>query len=511
MRTTPMRTTVADRAPAGAVGGGRGDARPWLSVPRLWLVVVLGAIAVMELAQLPSAVDLAYHVKAGELMVAERALLRTDVFAWTTAGRPWLDQNWGAQVVLYGIWRLGGFPLLTVVNALCTVVAWGLVAAACRRWTANLRLIAGAILVGYLAAAAAFSARPQMFSLLLFAAELWLLEAARTRPRVALVIPLLMPLWANLHGAFVVGVGLLAIEAMAAVWRRDRPTAARYLLVAAASIAGLLVNPWGVRVLGYAVSFPANRAVTAVVSEWGPATLRQPAGIMVLAALGVLVVALVRAPAPGRVPEQLLRMALLAALGLWAVRAGAWFGLALPVALCAFARQQRPSPAGRDRGVPVVHGLVLAALAVALVTASPPVARELLGARPELDAAPVAAAGWLAAHPQPGRMFNYQPWGSYLEFRLGPRVQVAFDSRIELPPADRWGRYHAVLTGRWDAERLLEGWGVDHVVTSQRRTPALIGLLTASGRWRLAFSRGDEQVYLRVADGGASPTRPPTP
>jgi hypothetical protein len=121
------------------------------------------------------------------------------------------------------------------------------------------------------------------------------------------------------------------------------------------------------------------------------------------------------------------------------------------------------------------------------------------GSRPELRDAPVAAATWLAANPQPGRMFNYQPWGSYLEFRLGPRVQVAADSRIEVPPADRWARYQAVVTGRWDAERTLDEWGVDHVVTSRRGTPALIELLEASGRWRQALSDGDERVYLRVA------------
>jgi hypothetical protein len=127
----------------------------------------------------------------------------------------------------------------------------------------------------------------------------------------------------------------------------------------------------------------------------------------------------------------------------------------------------------------------------------------LPGSRPELRSAPEAAVAWLAANPQPGRMFNYQPWGSYLEFRLGPGVQVGFDSRIEVPPADRWTRYQAVITGRWDAERLLEEWRVDHVVTSRRGTPALIELLEASGRWRLAFASGDERVYVRIAGPGA--------
>jgi hypothetical protein len=108
-----------------------------------------------------------------------------------TAGRSWPDQNWGAQLVLYGIWRLGGFPLVAAVKALISVAAWGLVAAACRRRTADLRVIAGAVFIGHVASAAIFPARPQMFSPLLFPAELYLPGVARTRPRVALAIPLL--------------------------------------------------------------------------------------------------------------------------------------------------------------------------------------------------------------------------------------------------------------------------------------------------------------------------------
>jgi hypothetical protein len=504
MQDTATRPQASQRSSAGR------DAGPWLTVPRLWLVVVLGAIGIMGLARVPDAVDLAYHVKAGELMAAERALPRTDVLAWTTAGRPWLDQNWGAQLVLYGIWRLGGFPLLTVVNALLAVAAWGLVAAACRRRTASLRVIAGAILLGYATAMATFSARPQMFSLLLFAAELYLLEVARTRPRVALTIPFLMPLWANLHGAFAVGIGLLLVEVVAAAWRRDRPGTVRYLLITVASVAGLLANPWGVRVLGYALSLPTNRVVSGMITEWAPTSVRHLPGIVLLPVVGVLVVALVRSPAPQRLPDQLLRMALLGGLAFWAVRGVPWLGLALPVALCALARKHAPRPAAADRGVPALNGLVLAALALALVAAAPPVQRSLLHHRPEPVAAPVATADWLAANPQPGRMFNYQPWGSYLQLRLGPKIQVGFDSRVELPPADRWDRYLAVVTGRWDAERLLDEWGVGHVVTSRRATPALIELLEASGRWRLVFSADDQRVYRRVeGPSEPRPSRPP--
>jgi hypothetical protein len=497
-----LRTPTADQAPtAAAEPTGSSRTGRWLTVPRLWVIVALGGIGVMQLAVLPNAIDLAYHVKAGELMVRNHELLRTDVFAWPTAGKPWLDQNWGAQLLLYAIWRLGGFPLITVASALCAVTAWALVVAACRRRTANLRLIAGTVLAGFLGSAPGFVARPQMLSVLLFAAELYLLEAARTRPRAALWIPLLMPLWANLHGGFVVGLALLAVELMAAAWRRDRPGMLRFLLVGAASVAGLLVNPWGVQVLTYAALLPTRPAVTGMVTEWAPASLRDPAGAMLLAAIGVLALTLARARAPGRAIEQVLRMALLAGLALWAVRGSLWFGLALPIALCVLARERPPRSADADRGVPALSGVVLAALAVAVVLVMPPVSRAVVpgaASRPELNAAPAAATEWLAANPQPGRMFNLQVWGSYLEFRLGPEVQPAVDSRIELLPTAGWGQYLAIATGRWDAEQLLDRWGVRYVVTSHSRTPALVAALSASERWRLAFSHGEERVFVRV-------------
>jgi hypothetical protein len=307
-----------------------------------------------------------------------------------------------------------------------------------------------------------------------------------------------MPLWANLHGAFVVGIGLLVIEALAAAWRRDRARAVRYLLVTVAGVAGLLVNPWGARVVGYAISLPVNPAVTRVVTEWGPTDVRKLTGLLVVGALGLLVVALVRAPAPGRVPEQLVRMAVLGGLALWAVRGVAWFGLALPVALCALERERPPRLPAQDRGTPAVSVAVLGVLAVALVASAPPLGRTLLGPRPAMTFAPVAAADWLAANPQPGRMLNFQPWGSYLEFRLGPEVQVAFDSRAELPTVEQWDRYLAVFAGRWDTERQLDDWEVGHVVLSRRSAPALAELLERSGRWRVAFAGGDQRVYVRA-------------
>jgi hypothetical protein len=471
----------------------------WLTVPRLWLVVVLGAIGAMQLAVGPNAVDLAYHVRAGALMVETGHVLRTDVFAWPTAGQPWRDENWGAQLLLYGLWRVGGFPLIVVANALVTVAGWGLVAAACRRRTASLRAIAGAVLVAHASAMFILAARPQMFSVLLFAVELYLLEVARRRPRVLVALPLLMALWVNLHGAFVVGLMAVCIDAAVAVARRDRPAAVR-LLAAAGSALALLVNPWGPGALRYVADLVGNRSVTAGVTEWAPTSLRDPAGAALLGGVAVLVVALVRSGRAASAAEQLARVVPLAVLALWTARAGVWFGLALPLALAALVRERGPRPAGDDHVPPLLTGSILLVVCLAVVVAAPGVRDRVVpgvAARPALASAPVATADWLAANPQAGRMLNYQPWGSYLEFRLGPAVKPAVDSRIELTPEDLWTDYHAATAGRWDAERLLAKRGIAYVVTDARATPNLVALLDEAAGWRLAFRHREERVYVR--------------
>ena len=69
--------------------------------------------------------------------------------------------------------------------------------------------------------------RPQLFSSVLFALLLLALsEAARGRTRALIGVPVIMALWVNLHGGWLVGLGTLAIWLAVALvepgqdWRR---------------------------------------------------------------------------------------------------------------------------------------------------------------------------------------------------------------------------------------------------------------------------------------------------
>src|SRR5206468_8005541 len=85
-----------------------------LSLPSLWAFasVVLPIVAALRATIATN--DLAYQIRAGNLMLFTHHLLRHDVFTFTAAGRAWTDQQWGAQIAFALIWRAGGWAALAL-------------------------------------------------------------------------------------------------------------------------------------------------------------------------------------------------------------------------------------------------------------------------------------------------------------------------------------------------------------------------------------------------------------
>src|SRR5829696_2311482 len=78
----------------------------WPSLGELWayLGVALPGLASL-LVPLP-AVDLAYQLRAGAEILAGNGIPSTDSWTFTVFGEPWLDQQWGAQALLAGVFQL---------------------------------------------------------------------------------------------------------------------------------------------------------------------------------------------------------------------------------------------------------------------------------------------------------------------------------------------------------------------------------------------------------------------
>jgi len=395
----------------------------------------------------------------------------------------------------------------------------GLLAVA-RARGAGVRTAAILSMVAFMLTAMALALRPQLFGIDLLVLLLWLVASRDRHPRLFLAGPLVIALWANLHGTFVLGLVVLGyawLEDMAA----HRP-ARTSLLVLAAGLAATLVNPYGAGIWDYAVGIGSNPAITGLVSEWQRTSpLRMP-GALFYPSVVIGGLLLWRFRARMTAPAWLLAGGM-AALAMWTERGVAWWALALVFVLAgvlpgapggALAGAPGGALAGARGGVlpgapggalaadgtravrtpraSLVNGVMAAVLGLLVVAALPwwRPADPLIGRSGLLSYAPSGLAGFVRtiSGGAGARVVVPQVWGSFFEW-AAPDVPYFIDSRFELFPATVWDDDLA-LSGP-DAASVLDRWQATVLVLRPGdRVPV-------TGGWRQVYADADGVVLQR--------------
>jgi tetratricopeptide (TPR) repeat protein len=219
--------------------------------------------------------DLGWQMASGRWIVQHHQVPSTDVFSFTVSGTAWI-YPFGAEVLFYGLYLIGGYALLSWFGA---AVCAGTIAILLRRGSAFTAAIA-IIVVPLIAQRSA--PRAEVFTTLLFAAYLSLLWENYETGRARLVwLPLLMVAWVNLHLGFISGlaliggfIGLDVLELLFGTARRqaalDRLRRAWPWYLATALVT--VINPWGWNL--YSALVRQNRAMATharFIAEWGSA------------------------------------------------------------------------------------------------------------------------------------------------------------------------------------------------------------------------------------------------
>jgi hypothetical protein len=470
-----------------------------MTFTRLWASLAVLLPVVAALAASLSAVDLAYHLRAGDQILSGGGIPRVDTFTFTVAGRDWVDQQWGAQVILAAAYRLGGWIGLVVLRDALVGLLFGLLFVACRLRGADTRGAAWLSLAAFIVAAPALALRPQLIGMVLLAVTLVLVAVRRTHPRLFYLVPVVVLLWANEHGSFFLGpviVGLAWLEDL----HEHAPAALRTLVVAVVAAVATLVNPFGPTVWAYAVGLSTNPEVTARISEWQPTTLRTIPGILFFVSALAVVALLARR---GRSTEwpTLAWLGVFFIVGAYAIRGVAWWPLGAAFAVAGVASRRAE---GQERPTPFMGRRINAGIAAVLVVA----ALILLPVWRPTDPATGAPAGVLTDAPggvtaairataRPGdRLFNPQPWGSWFEFAT-PDLPVAIDSRFELFPVETWAEYETVASGGDGWQAILERWHVTLAVV-QAGDADFAGRLVAAG-WQSMYAGREGHLFAAPA------------
>jgi hypothetical protein len=484
-------TETVERAPV-YVGGSSVSRRLVAPLDRnAFVILVLAVCAGAQIAFLRSALqgDTWYTLVSGRL-VWDSGLPHHDTLTALTAGKPWVDEQWLAQLAFYGLWSIGGIALAMFSLVALYTGSYAILAAGARSSGASARSVALVTGVAFLVGVQNTVLRAQVPAYLVCAIVLVLLLADRGRlsPRVYLTLPLLV-LWANVHGSVLVGAALVSLYGVAHVARGRRMRAGVLLL---APWPCVLVSPYALGLPGYYRSVLDNPTLANNVGEWGASTLRGQPLFFGLLAAGAVVVTLGR----GRLtPFAILAFAVTGLFGMLAVRNIVWFALVaaavLPSALDAVwsPRETRRRP-GLNVALAAV-GVCLALLMAVVVAGRG--TRWLEGAYP---AGAAASASSAARATQAARIFADEKYADWLLFDHPELAgKVAYDARFELlsgPQLRRIVAFRAEQGPDW----LRAARGYDLLVLDPVADGGAVRLLKAEPGTSTLY-RDDNVVVLR--------------
>lgn len=489
--------------------------------PDVFIPVLLMVLVFLLAARTPLDTDLYWHLAAGRQAWQIAQPVTVDVFSFTRAGQTWINHSWLSQVILYGLYQLGGNLALGAWVASLAAVSMGLVYAQ-MRGPAIFR--AFLIVLACTVAAVVWSPRPQLMSLVLFALLGWIFYRYKWRKINQLwLLPLIFLAWSNLHGGWALGFMLVGVLVAGEVlnhalgnhspevlsWREI----GQVLLWGGLSVPVLVLHPNGLEILKIPFQTVEVRVLQQFIQEWASPDFHE---LFQQPYLWLLLGVLVAFGWSGRKVDgyDLLVVLWFGGLGLVARRNFGPFALAASPVLARYLwaalRSWRDAawaePGGwgpgpeepaslrrRPRGLRILN-LILVGLfgLIALVklwAVTYPTFIDSAAAQMN----PTGAAQYLADHQAAGRLFNEYNWGGYLVWTY-PQAPVFVDGRTDLYGDEIIGEWMQIIQADsgW-AERLVK-WKVDWVLIEPTRPLARV--LTSAG-WTVAYQDDHSVLFTK--------------
>jgi hypothetical protein len=462
--------------------------------------------------------DVWWLLKSGAYMVETRSFPTTDPFSWSAFGAEWVNHAWAFQLVLYAAWRLGGTPGLIGLQAVFAMLTFAVLFRLLRAEGLPAGWARLAVAVGALATWGFWAPRPQIVTYLLLATFWAILRRYRDGQGDRLAwLPALTVVWANFHGAYMVGLALIGLCLLGMlVDRAFRPAAeaggsagapppGRLALVGAACLLATFATPFHYKAVLFPFQVLTDRFARATIIEWASPGFQYGQIRLVEGFVLVTLALLVVSPRRLRATDA-LALAAFFHFGLQAIRnVPLLVVVLLPILARAahdVARERLPAWIARS-GLPPRHtvlGIGALALAAAVWWTAPTRATRYFVPRVGIaDIFPAGAVEYLKQARPPGPLFNDYGWGGYLIWRLYPEYRVGIDGRAAVYGPRRFAEYAEVadLRPRW--RETLDGSGVRLALVSARSPLAIV--LRAAPDWQVLY---EDRIAVVLAKRGPS-------
>ena len=190
----------------------------WDKILKVLIFVGLLALIVLIFSQKIelTSVDLGRHLANGRVVWQDSGVLFRNFYSYTEPDWRFVNHHWLGGVILYAVYQLGGFTLLSVFNIVLAILVFSLAFISARRRMGFYPAALLSLPVIFLLSERV-EIRPEIFSYL-FIFIVWRLidrvAVDKNYKRLAWLVPLFI-LWTNTHIYFFVGLALLGFKALA--------------------------------------------------------------------------------------------------------------------------------------------------------------------------------------------------------------------------------------------------------------------------------------------------------
>lgn len=485
-----------------------------LTVGGLVIAAVLAAILPLLIRRVGDA-DYWWHIVTARWILDHHALPAHDLFTYTVPGHAWTDHEYLSELLMYGLGRIGGQLGVSLGLGAVTWAGFWLILQRINLHPQPFVATAAALGLGAVAGVAVWGPRPQMITFAFICLELYLIERFLAgRGHALYAMPVVLLVWANFHGGFIIAFLFLGIALLVegARWLFDRGNVAaraatvRIAVISVASAIAGLINPHGVGLYAYSWRTQTSAVQQAFITEWQSPdfhslSMRGLEAMMVLLLVGL-------AMRRGRFTAfQVLVAVAGLVLALQSVRHIAVFvAAATPMLAWAWG----PVLAGLGQGggglasrisLHSQRALAAAALFAAVVSIAALVSlKVLLGhqAASTVENFPSGAADYLDSHPTVGtRMFSDYGWGGYMIYRFypDPNRRVFIFGEADLMGDTIMNEYADVVGLKSDWLDILNAHNVDYVVYDPNT--ALTSALATQANWHQVYADSVAVIFVR--------------
>ena len=457
--------------------------------------------------------DTGYHIRTGEYIIKNFSVPRFDIFSSITPPLPWVAHEWLSEVIMALVHRFSGLTGIVIFFSFFIGVAYFLLFAYARSLEFDLILATAVALLATVSSALHWLARPHIFSLVLTVVWYGILNNYQYQGKDRLyLLPLLMLLWVNLHGGFMLGFVLLgvyftgALTALVAAEEARRKAAKKkcqkLAVITALALLASLFNPRGYSILVYPFTIVSNNFLMDSVVEYVSPNFHQflPYKYLLLLTIGVVAVSRKALDA-----TDLMLLLLFTYMSLYSTRYIPLFAVIVtPIVL----RQLQGMVYGstnrwtkffkqRSKNLEFINasarGHLWPAIAIAGVSALGLSGKIAFSFDPTKN--PVAAVEFLKQEKLSGRMFNDDEFGDYVIYAAWPEYKVFFDGRSDMY-GERWGKqYLAIL-------KLQPGW--EDIIAKNHFTWIFCGagtplsmVLMENKNWHLIYADKVAAIFVK--------------